>query len=113
MGLVKLDDAQPGMVLGREVRDRSGRLLLGGGHEITDKALKILRMWGVSEVDIEGLETAVEPVDPVIDPAVMEQARARVDLLFRHADIGHAMIAELARISTERHARRPRLQRVS
>ncbi|HSE93272.1 MAG TPA: ABC transporter permease, partial [Methylomirabilota bacterium] len=46
-----------------EVRDRTGRLLLTAGEQITDRALRVLRMWGVEEIDVEG---AVDPPGPPV-----------------------------------------------
>ena len=37
------DDLAPGMVLAQDVKDRSGRLLVRTGTELTERSLKVLR----------------------------------------------------------------------
>lgn len=44
------------MVLGSDVKDLSGRMLLKSGTEIGDKHLKVLRTWGVAGVDVENAD---------------------------------------------------------
>lgn len=110
MATIKLDEAQPGMVLASDARDRTGRLLLKSGHEITEKALKVFRMWGVTELSIEGTEEAAEPppkpAAQSFPPEVLEAASNRMADLFCHTDRSHPMIAELLRLSTTRLAER-------
>jgi hypothetical protein len=52
MGMVQIQEAQAGMVVAAEVRDRTGRLLMVAGQEVSDRALRVLRMWGVAEIDV-------------------------------------------------------------
>lgn len=111
MAVVHIDNLAPGMVLSRNVCDRSGRLLLPAGAELTDKHFSIFRMWGVLEVEIIG-ETIVEdpeaPPSPSteIDPELLAKARAEVERLFVYNDPEHPAIKELMRICTERRAAR-------
>jgi hypothetical protein len=108
MGLIRLDDAQPGMVLATEVRDRTGRLLMTGGQELTDRALRIFRMWGVVEIDVQGAgaEAEGEGLRPELDPAIAERAQAQAEELFRHTDRRHPVVVELFRLATRRIAER-------
>lgn len=111
MATIRLDDAQPGMVLAEDARDRTGRLLLKSGHELTEKALKVFRMWGVSEVHVEGAEEEADSAPPAahlpsLPPEVVEAASTRMTHVFRHADGRHPMVAELFRLATARLAAR-------
>jgi F0F1-type ATP synthase epsilon subunit len=108
MGLIRLDDAQPGMVLATEVRDRTGRLLMAGGQELTDRALRIFRMWGVVEIDVQGVGAEAEGAGLAsdLDPAIAERAQAQAEALFRHTDQRHPVVAELMRLATRRIAER-------
>jgi hypothetical protein len=104
MGLVKLADAHPGMVLAGDARDRTGRLLLRKGLPITEGAVRVFRMWGVGQLDVVGVgPSAEEPVpDPPVDEATVAEARAPTDVLFRHTNRHHPMVAELMRLSSDR-----------
>ena len=109
MAVVHIDNLAPGMVLSRNVCDRSGRMLLPAGAELTEKHFSIFRMWGVLEVEIVG-ESVVEDVDvPLheeIDPALLAEAMVEVEWLFTHNDPEHPAVKELMRICTERRAAR-------
>ena len=99
------------MVLSRNVIDRSGRLLLPAGAELTDKHFSIFRMWGVLEVEIVGEAISEDPEAPPspsteIDPELLAEARAEVERLFVYNDPEHPAIKELMRICTERRATR-------
>lgn len=54
MDVIATENLSPGMVLEKDVHDRSGRLLLGAGAELTGRQIHILRTWGVVEVAISG-----------------------------------------------------------
>lgn len=107
MTLLKLDDLEAGMILKADVRDRSNRLLLTSGCEITAKHLSIFRAWGVLEAEVtdEGSpETSDTDTLPAADcsPEELAAAEAEVNDLFRHNDIAHGAIHELMRICIQR-----------
>jgi len=104
MGKVAIENIETGMVLASDVHDRSGRLLLGAGAELTQKHLVIFRTWGVSEADIAGLgsnETA-DLIPPDVDPQELAAAEQALIPLFRHTDRKHPAIIELMRIAALR-----------
>jgi hypothetical protein len=107
MPRISLDEARPGMVLARDVQDRSGRLLLGARAELNPRALKVFRMWGVTELDVVGPDPEPTPgaAEPPLDPEAIEVAQARAGSLFRHANQDHEVIAALMELSTLRMAR--------
>ena len=111
MAVVHIDNLTPGMVLSRDVCDRSGRMLLPAGAELTGKHFSIFRMWGVLEVEVAG-DAVVEdaettaPLDQEMDPELLAQARAEMERLFIYNDPEHPAIKELMRICTERRAKR-------
>ncbi len=104
MGLINIEDVQAGMVLSDDVKDDNGRVLLGGGTEITEKHLKIFKMWGITEADIEGKNK--EDVDANctsdFDPALLKEVEYEALDLFKHADIKNPVIIELMRLFTVR-----------
>ena len=107
MGQINIADIRPGMVLARDVKDRNSRVLLTAGKELTDKHIKIFKMWGVTEADIEGV--AHEDVEAqeaaALDPALLQKADLATQELFTHAGSEHPGIKELARLSTMRRVR--------
>ncbi len=102
MAIKRLSEISPGMVLAGDVRDMSGRLLLSTGGEISKKHLRIFKMWGVSEADIEepaaaGSETEgrKSPFAATVDAQPQPGCQGIVQDLFRHNDANHPLIAEL------------------
>jgi hypothetical protein len=106
MALVHIDNLASGMVLTRNVCDRSGRMLLPAGSELTEKHFGIFRMWGVLEVEIAGEGVAEEAPELCadLDPALLAEARQKVERLFVHNDSNHPAIKELMRLCIEREA---------
>jgi hypothetical protein len=102
MGKISLEDLRPGMILAGEVKERSGRVLLCAGVEITEKHLDIFKKWGISGADIQGVTQ--EDMTPQLDPAVLQQAEMEAQELFRHTDRQHLAVIELLRLTTLRLA---------
>lgn len=104
MGKINIDLLETGMILADDVHDRSGRMLLGAGAELTQKHLVIFRTWGVLEADIVGLgsEVAGEMIPADVDPLELDAARERVAPLFRHTNTAHPAIVELLRLAALR-----------
>ena len=110
MAVVHIDNMVPGMVLTRDVCDRSGRMLLPAGAELTEKHFSIFRMWGVLEAEVVG-ETSAEDTETAsphveLDPVLLAEARLEVERLFRYNNAEHPAIKELMRVCTERRAAR-------
>lgn len=106
MTILATDLLECGMILRSAVCDRSGRLLLPAGSELSDNHLKIFRTWGISGADVENDsdETAVTPAEvaDVNDPLVLAEAQRIIAALFIHNDPLHPMIQELMKICVAR-----------
>ena len=102
MGIINLEDIEPGMVLDAEVKERGGRVLLGAGSEITEKHIRVFHTWGVTEDDIRGIEKEDVAVKTTaqLDPLLVQEAEAQCRELFRHTDPEHPCIKELFRLVT-------------
>lgn len=102
MGIVRVRDLSVGAVLAADVVDRSGRVLLRSGSTIEDRHLRILVMWGVTEVDVAG-EPGVHPEE---EPSVEDDVRAAVEretaAMFALANRDHPAMEELVRLSVVR-----------
>lgn len=107
MGKINISDVRAGMVLAADVQDRNGRTLLAKGVEVSDKHIRIFKMWGITEADIQGvaLEDVAAHDAATIDPVVREKAELEILKRFRFADLGIAGTKELARLATLRYAR--------
>lgn len=100
MGKVTIENIETGMVLAGDVCDRSGRMLLGAGAELTQKHLVIFRTWGVLEADIEGHgDASADQIPADVDPLELAAAEKALQPLFRHTNIDHPAILELMRLA--------------
>jgi len=98
MGIVHIDKIRPDAVLAEELRDINGRLLLAKGQKIRRKHVRILKIWGITEVDIVG-EDGGETAGDDAGLAGIEEIEERTRGYFRHVDLSHPAIAELFRLS--------------
>ncbi len=106
MGRLSIDQLKPGMVTGEDVLGTHDRMLLGKGVELTEKHLRVLKMWGIIDVEIEG-ETAQDagPYTSVaVDSAILEEAVEQTKLRFRFCDLDHTGVHELFRLCVLRAA---------
>jgi hypothetical protein len=100
VGKVAIENIEIGMVLSSDVRDRSGRMLLGAGAELTQKHLVIFRTWGVLEVDIVGQGSVAAYQMPAdVDPQLVAAAEEALIPLFRHTNRSHPAVIELMRLA--------------
>jgi hypothetical protein len=108
MGTINLEDIQPGMVLEKDVIDRSGRTLLGANQEIRERHLRIFKMWGVTEADVLNItkEEISAKASAQLDPALLREAEEEARDLFCHADMSHPFNRELFRLLTFRMVNR-------
>lgn len=101
MGKVAIENIEAGMILAGDVHDRSGRLLLGSGAELTRKHLVIFRTWGVLEADIAGLgsDEAASQIPADVDLLELAAAEETLIPLFRHTNRSHPAVIELMRLA--------------
>jgi hypothetical protein len=108
MGKLNLDQLQPGMVLAADIFDRNNRVLLKAGLALTDRHLTVLRQWGVTEADVQGIDreeiNAQESME--LDHELLAHAEESYRSLFRYADLQHPFNQELFRLCVMRTVRR-------
>ena len=95
MGVTPTSKLESGMVLAGEVRDISGRLLLAEGEVLQQTHIRVLKMWGVSEVNIVGEVDIPASPDADIDPDVWKETKDHTALIFRHVDLDHPALGIL------------------
>jgi hypothetical protein len=105
MGMVLLDDLRPGMLVGLDVLDSAGQVLLRQGMQLTERHLRVLRAWGVSQVDIEGAGAGLQEAAVVATQEQQEEIQRRINRLFLKANLDHPVIKELQRLGEMRMLR--------
>src|SRR3989337_725759 len=102
MGLINIKDLKADMVLIGDVKDHRGRLLISKGTVLNEKYLKICKMWGVVEADIEGIspEEIYASATNNFDAATIASAEEIVQKRFCHTDMGHPAMREFIRLCT-------------
>lgn len=96
-----LEEAQPGMHLGQDLRDAAGQMLLPKGSELSEATLKSL-----ARRNVENLVVVLpEVVDEAALAARREASRRRLLHLFRRA--GDPASQELLRLMQEYRQERP------
>lgn len=94
MQYLDLEDVRAGMLLGQNVHDSRGQVLLPAGCALTDALLRTLHEHRVARV-------AIEPPAPAATPGRGEDAAAldgRIAARFRFCDERHPVIDELRRL---------------
>jgi hypothetical protein len=110
MGQISLADVRAGMVLRAAALAPEGRLLLEAGTGLTESHLRVLSMWGVAQVDVEGVSRAdlAERAVAELAPVTRAGVDRRVQALFRHNDPSDPVIDELLQLATMRLVQRAR-----
>jgi len=101
MFAVATDKLKPGKILAEEVRDINGRLLLARGNEIGDNHIRIFKIWGVSEVTVEGPAKGNDKFESEISPERFEQIRETVKDLFQHTDQEHPLVKKIFNLAVQ------------
>lgn len=106
MSVLNIKDLRDKMILAEDVKDNSGRLLISKGTVLTEKSLKIMKMWGIVEADIEDADSRMikAVVAKTVDEAALAAASEVVRKRFCHTDADHPAIRELIRLSVQRIA---------
>ncbi len=101
MIVIPTDKIKPGQILSEAVRDINGRLLLARGHEIQADHIRIFKMWGITDVAVEGNSCKDDQSETQINAELMEQVRRTVDIIFSHTDPGHPAIKEIRHLAVQ------------
>lgn len=105
MGLLKVDDFKPGMVLAADLKSPQGRMLLPKGSVLTEKHIRTCKIWGIVEGDILGEDgQQAEETPVVLDPALVERAKELAKTYFCLTDLRHPVVRETAKLFVERTA---------
>jgi hypothetical protein len=109
VGVVSLEELTEGMVLSRPAVSPQGRLLAPGGTCVEARHLRLFRMWGVTEIVVEGVTGRLIRPPRALDEADRALIERSVARRFEGV-LDHPAMIEMARAATEmaveREARR-------
>ena len=104
MKIIKLKNILPGMILAKDVKDRTGRVLLIAGNRLSENHTKIFRAWGITEIctesDVSSKDLEKKEVDTQ-SPAY-KKVEKKLRELFRYTDMNNPVVKELFQLSLER-----------
>ena len=99
MGMIHINKLEPGMVLADEVRDLSGKLLLGKGKTIQPDHFRVFKIWGVTEINICGNNGKKKESKPDFNLEQYKKSKKITRQVFRYNDCEHPAIKEIFRLS--------------
>ena len=76
MGCISVDALEKGMVLSEDVFDINARLLLSKGQQITPKHIRILKVWGIIDVNVVGDKDQKDHEEAPLDPEIIEAVKS-------------------------------------
>ena len=103
MGIIKIEDAVPGMTLKSDVKELRGTVLCKNGIKLDEKIIRIFKMWGITEITVHGANTKDNSDNNKIDPELLDRAKAITKGLFRHTNLRHPAVKELYRLSLRKN----------
>lgn len=109
MRRVSVNKARPGMVPAKNVQDQKGRFLFKAGESITEKHIRIFKIWGVTEIWIQEEQDAWKELSndegTSIPEKTLERAQNLMQKRFQENSLEDPFISELHRICLERTAK--------
>ena len=108
MGKVNVAHLREGMVLADNLVDTTGRCLLAQGAVIQDKHIHIMKSWGITEADVEGVNQgqAASNAMAEIDSALIKKCEDYMTPFFRNSNPDHGVIQEIRRLAVIHLAKR-------
>jgi hypothetical protein len=92
MGSISVDSLKKGMVLSEDVLDINARLLLSKGQQI-------IKIWGITEVNIVGGKGKKKLEEPKADPEIVEKVITSTKEIFKNLDLEHPAVKEIFDLS--------------
>ena len=105
MGKIFLENIKPGMILAQDVHDCNGRFLLSKGLHLSEKHLRILKIWGISELEVCGPDFNAVNIDQHFSSKEWGKAVSMVLQRFPDHDPRSDTSLKLVNIFAQRHCR--------
>jgi HD-like signal output (HDOD) protein len=99
MGFVAVDNLEQGMIIGEDVRDINTRLLLSKGQKIDFKHIRVLKIWGVTEVNVVGAQSDRAAEMVLADPQKERRIKDVLDTVFKQVNLKNPILNEIYRIA--------------
>lgn len=112
--MMQIEQIRPGMTLHSDIRDSSGRLLTKADTVLTEKHIKTLKTWGVTQARIKDDNdqgTAQLPDQSPPSDADIKQAEEVARYLFSQTNRDHPVIQQLLSISVQQIVTRLGMER--
>ncbi len=97
MCLTRLDQLKPDMVLEEDLKDHIGQFLLPKGTCLTARQIRMLKMWGIIEANVEGewIEVEAHEMTDTVDQDTIEMANKIMTERCKYNDSEHPVIKKL------------------
>jgi hypothetical protein len=106
MTVIRISQVKTGQDVATDVKDRSGRVLLTAGTVLTEKNIKIIKAWGVVDVDVTGVEPSTIEEESELLRNISDDKLHSIELelssRFRFVNRSHPLISELFEICLQR-----------
>ena len=99
MSCISVENIKQGMILSEDVRDINNRLLLVKDQEITPKQIRILKIWGITAVNVVDEQGISEQEESRVSPEVIKQVEEATKNTFKNVDLDHPAMSEIFRLS--------------
>lgn len=97
MALIRISNIKLGQIVSTDVKDRSGRILLTANTELTEENIKIIKSWGVVEIEVKGeISDAIDDSSLTqVNPEQLRDIDLELSKRFRFLNKSHPFIHEL------------------
>jgi len=103
---MRVCELRPGMVLSEAVRDVNGRLLMGPGMCLSERAITVLKSWGVAAVGVQGeREPRLSDAGTDIPDDLADRAQDIAAGRLARNDLDHPFVQDVFRLCVPRIAR--------
>jgi len=99
MGCISVENIRQDMVLSEDVRDINNRLLLSKDQKITHKQIRILKIWGVTAVNVVDEDGIKKKEEPYINAELIIKVQDTTKNIFKNIDLDHPAMSEIFRLS--------------
>jgi len=103
---VRVADACAGMELIQPVRTLRGITLFNTGITLTEKHIKALKAWGITEIEIKGENDTASPSRRNLDDSSRNEVIGEVDFIFQKADMTKPLVRELYELAIKHKIKR-------
>ena len=99
--IIPIDKVAPGVEVLSDVFNVNKALVVPKGALLTERHLKVLKMWGVESVNVavEGEDGSQSAAQPTLTPEALTGAEARVKERFKHVAPGFPATEIIRRLS--------------